>query len=306
MEKDKKESMERLTNFRQKFNFRQLFMISVLIFATAADILVDYVSSGFDPAIFKETSYWIMLSINCLSVVFVTLTVRDFFREKELRENSSIVDTQRQIDGAHNELMKRNLTTCFEEYVYNVNHDRKLKAYTAWLQFELSKVKKEKKRKRLQSLLDSAERDIEFIPTQGDYIKPFAIVRIHFSRVRIATIFSRLERTVGDDDDLETHEQRHVGGLIFKKIAMLMAFSMAFSTLFFQPGEFSVAILVSTFTKLFRTTMSIVLGATDGQDFARGTILSKMNLRLDFIQKFLENERAKRSVEAFMPEEVAE
>lgn len=45
--------------------------------------------------------------------------------------------------------------------------------------------------------------------------------------------------------------------------------------------------------KLFRTAMSILLGASDGQSFARGTLLSKMKLRLDFIQKFIESEKKK-------------
>ena len=40
--------------------------------------------------------------------------------------------------------------------------------------------------------------------------------------------------------------------------------------------------------------MSISLGASDGQAFVRGTLLSKMKLRLDFIQKFLEKEKKER------------
>lgn len=56
--------------------------------------------------------------------------------------------------------------------------------------------------------------------------------------------------------------------------------------------------MVNTFTKLFRVAMSIYLGASDGQSFVRGTLLSKMKLRLDFIQKFLEREKKERGVPA--------
>lgn len=287
------EAMEKLQAAKSRFNYRQLFMIFVLIFATAADVLMDYVNAGFNPAIFYDPSYWIKLALTCLSVILVTLAVRDFFREKELRENSAITETQKLIDNAHAELVRHNLTTRFEEYVNDINKTRKRNAYRAYLQFKLSKIKKDKRRAEWQKLLDRADSDIEFLPTRGNRIKLSAFRSIKFAKVRIATIFSRVERSEGDDEDIETNEQKHVNELIFKKLFMLIAFSVTFSTLFFDPGEFAVSILVNTFTKLFRTAMSVLLGATDGQSFARGTLLSKMKLRLDFIQKFLENEKKK-------------
>lgn len=290
---DMKESMARVREVKSKFNYRQLFMIAILLFATAADILMDYVTAGFDPAIFKDASYWIKLVLTCLSVVMVTLSVRDVFREKELRENATIAETQRQIDGAHSELIKHNLTTRFEGYVNTINAERKLKAYKEYLQFKISKTKKEKSRAALQARLDSAENDIAFLPVKGNSIVLSLFCRIKFNRARIATIFSRVERNKGDDDDMETNEQKHVAELVFKKLFMLIAFSVTLSTLFFEPGNFAVAILINTFSKLFRTAMSISLGASDGQAFTRGTLLSKMKLRLDFIQKFLEREKSR-------------
>lgn len=56
-----KESMKNLLAAKNKFNYRQLFMITVLVFITAADVLIDYVTAGFDPSIFKDASYWITL-----------------------------------------------------------------------------------------------------------------------------------------------------------------------------------------------------------------------------------------------------
>lgn len=288
-----KESMKNLLAAKNKFNYRQLFMITVLVFITAADVLIDYVTAGFDPSIFKDASYWITLLITCISIVFVVLTVRDFFREKEIRENTAIADTQRLIDSAHSELIKRDLTTRFEEYVNGINAARKLKAYKEYIQYKLLKCKNEKRRAEWQKRLDNATTDIEYLPTRGNKITISTFRHVKFAKVRVATIFSRVDRAKGEDENLETNEQKHVGELIGKKVAMVMAFSIAFSTLFFNPGTFAVAKLVNTFTKLFRTAISIFLGATDGQEFARGALLSKMKLRLDFIQKFLESEKAK-------------
>lgn len=293
-----KETMEKLYAVKNKFNYRQFFMIAVLLFSTAADILIDYVHAGFDPSIFKDASYWIMLGLTCLSVVLVTLSVRDFFREKELRENTEVVETQRQIDNAHAELIRHDLTTRFGKYVDEINADRKLKAYRAYIQFKLSKAKNDKKRAKWQKLLDGAESEIEYIPVSGNVIKLSKTRRIKFNRVRVATIFSRVGQSKSDDENMETNEQSHINELIFKKLFMVIAFSVAFSTLFFEPNVFAVAILVNTFSKLFRTAMSISLGASDGQAFVRGTLLSKMKLRLDFIQKFLEKEKKERGASA--------
>lgn len=289
---DIKESMAKAREVKNKFNYRQLFMVVILIFATAADILMDYVTAGFKPDIFYDPAYWIKLVLTCLSVIMVTLAARDFFREKELRENLAINETQRQIDSAHGELIRRDLTTQFERYVNAINAERKLKAYKEYLQFRISKTKNEKRRAALKKKLDDIATDIAFLPTKGNKIVLSPVCRIKYNRVRIATIFSRVERSKGDDEDIETNEQTHIAELIFKKLFTLIAFTITFSTLFFDPGTFVVSILVNTFSKLFRTAMSIYLGASDGQGFARGTLLSKMKLRLDFIQKFLESKKA--------------
>lgn len=294
---------ERLDAVKRRFNYRQFFMVAVLLFAIAADILIDYVHAGFDPSIFYSPSYWIMLGLTCLSVILVTLSVRDFFREKELRENAEVVETQRQIDNAHAELMRHNLTTKFDEYIAEINAKRKLQAYKAHIQFKLTKAKKEKVRAKWQALLDKADADIECIPTKGNMVMLSPVHRIHFNRVQKATIFSRVERTRTDDENMETNEPAHVSELIFKKLFMVIAFSIALSTLFFEQNQFAVAILINTFSKLFRTAMSVSLGASDGQAFVRGTLLTKMKLRLDFIQKFLEKEKAERENPAPAKEE---
>lgn len=286
--------MEKLTN---RFNYRQFFMVAVLLFATAADVLIDYVHAGFNSAIFHDPSYWITLGLTCLSVVLVTLSVRDFFREKELRENAEVVEAQKQIDNAHAELIRHNLTTKFDNYIDEINSERKLKAYKAYIQFKLTKIKRAKRRAKWESLLAKADADVECIPTKGHTIKLSPVHRIRFYRVQASTIFSRVERAKTDDENMETDETAHISELIFKKLFMVIAFSIALSTLFFEKNQFAVAILINTFSKLFRTAMSVSLGASDGQAFVRGTLLTKMKLRLDFIQKFLEEEKAERGTQ---------
>ena len=53
---EKKETMEKVQALKKRFNYRQLFMILVLVFSIAADILLDYVNAGFNAAIFNDAS----------------------------------------------------------------------------------------------------------------------------------------------------------------------------------------------------------------------------------------------------------
>lgn len=297
MATNNKDQEDRVLSVKNKFNYRQFFMIAFLLFATAADVLIDYVQAGFDPSIFKDAAYWITLGLTCLSVILVTLSVRDFFREKELRENSEVLAIQKQIDIAHSELMKHNLTTRFAEYVDSINDKRKREAYRSYIQFKMSKCRNDARRKKWQDLLNTADNDIEFLPVKGNLIELSKFRYVKFNRIRIATIFSRTDRNKSDDEDMEANEQAHINELVFRKLFTLISFSIALSTLFFEPNAFAVSILINTFSKLFRTAMSIYLGASDGQSFVREILLSKMKLRLDFIQKFLENEKISKATE---------
>lgn len=275
---------------RGKFNYRQFFMICVLLFITAAEILFDYINAGFNADIFYNAAYWVRLSITCLSIVLVTLTVRDFFRERELTQNSSIKRVQGGIDGAHTELSKRDLMTRLEEYIAETNAERKVKAYKSYLQFKLFKAK-EKAKGKWTALLETADKDALCLPVVGKKMKLSWCKWVRYNRVTINTIFARSGRGKSDDEDLDSNEGSEIGAMLFRKLLPLVAFSVALSTLFFDNGTFAVAILINTFMKLFRIAMSMYTGAMSGQDFIKVTLLSKMERRLDFIQKFLERER---------------
>ncbi|MCL2061000.1 MAG: hypothetical protein FWH03_00025 [Firmicutes bacterium] len=49
------------------------------------------------------------------------------------------------------------------------------------------------------------------------------------------------------------------------------------------------------FMKLFRMAASVYTGATDGISFIKNTLLNKMERRTDFIQKFLEAQKCKKT-----------
>lgn len=274
-----------------KLNYRQFFMAGVLIFITLAEILIDYVQAGFNPAIFYDAAYWVRLAMTCISVVLVTLTVRDFFRERELLLNPLVTKKQDDLDATHAELTRRDLMGRLESHIAETNKARKEKAYREYLQFKLFKAKPKRKEKWVQRLA-TVSADAEYLPEVGKRIRLSWRDWVKYNKVSMSVIFARSGKIKNDDDeDLDSNEGAAVSEMLFKKLLPLIALSIALSTLFFDSGEFATAILINTFMKLFRIAMSMYTGAVSGQDFVKVNLLSKMGRRLDFIQKFLEKER---------------
>jgi len=283
-----------LENVTRKFNARQFFMIAILIFITIAEILMDFVTTGFDASIFRSTAYWIELALTILSVVLVTLSVRDFFRERELSSNADIKEAQGKIKKVHGELISRDLMTRFECYVDNINNERKLKAYLDYLRRKKFKANKAKHKDYWQSRIETATNDIEFFKTIGRSIKVSAFAWVKYIPVKTSTVFARVDEGNNDDDDLSGNEPAQVGKLISRKLFMILAISFAFSTLFFTGGDIGLGLIASTFMKLFRIAASAFTGAMDGTHFVKDTLVNKMNRRIDFVQKFLESNRGTR------------
>lgn len=275
---------------KNKLNYRQFFMAGVIIFITLAEILIDYVQAGFNPAIFYDAAYWVRLAMTCISVILVTLTVRDYFRERELTTNPAVKSKQDELDTVHAELSKRDLMSKLEAHIATVNKARKAKAYKEHLQYKLFKAKQKHKDKWVQRI-STADADAEYLPEVGKRIKMSWREWIRYSKVSMNVIFARSGKAENDDDDLDSNEGVAVGEMLYRKLLPLIAMSIALSTLFFDSGGFATAVLINTFMKLFRIAMSMYTGAVSGQDFVKVNLLSKMGRRLDFIQKFLEKER---------------
>lgn len=125
---------------------------------------------------------------------------------------------------------------------------------------------------------DNAEKDISFL-------------KVKYNKIRISTIFSKTILKNNEDDNLDDGEEKEVGRLLVNKVLCILAFGVLGSSMAFGVKTFATAFLITTCIKLFQTAYAVLVGGTDGQNFARGTMLSKMKLRLDFVQKFLEKQK---------------
>lgn len=251
---------------------------------------MDYVNAGFDTKVFKDTSYWVELGLTVLSVIFVALSARAFAREREINVNKDVREVQEKIKGAHEGLVSHDLITKFENYVKQRNDEKKLSAYTAYIQRRMMFSRIDKK-KYWAAKLETAERDIHCFKVEGKHIK-VGSRRIKFVPIKTSTIFSGVDLNSNDDDDLSGNEGKAISKMLIQKLTMIIAMSFAFSTLFFTNQAIGLGVIVSTLAKLFRIASSAFTGMTDGASFIKYTLQDKMKRRLDFIQKFLEQEKA--------------
>nr|DAZ31929.1 MAG TPA: hypothetical protein [Caudoviricetes sp.] len=275
---------------KSKFNLKQFFLICLLIFITASEVLMDYVHAGFDPSVFKDTSYWVELGLTVLSVIFVALSARAYSREREINANQDVKEVQAKIKGAHEGLVSHDLMTKFEDYVKQRNDEKKLSAYTAYLQRRMMFARINKK-KYWAEKLETADRDIHCFKVAGKHIK-VGSRWIRYVPIKTSTIFSGVDLNSNDDDDLYGNEGKAISKMVIQKLTMIVAMSFAFSTLFFTNQVIGLGVIVSTLAKLFRIASSAFTGMTDGANFVKYTLQDKMKRRLDFIQKFLEKEKA--------------
>lgn len=277
----------------KNLNYRQFFMICILLFITVADILMDYVHAGFDATVFQQAAYWVELALSLFSVIFITLATRDFFRTKELTSNFDIITAQNKIRTAHAELINRDMVTKFESYVDKINHERKLKAYMDYLRRKIFTT--DRKKEYWHKRLETASVDIEFLKTVGRYIKVGTLSWVKYIPIKTTTIFADVDIGDDDEDDLSGNEPAHISKMLTKKVTLVFAIFFSFSTLFFTSSDVGLGVVVSTAMKLFRIAASVYTGASDGISFIQNIMLNKMQRRLDFIQKFLEQERQQKS-----------
>lgn len=275
--KENKESVkEALTKVRDSFTLKQFAMVGVVVFGMALYILFDYISLGFDASIFRDPAYWIQLAIGQSAVTIMMLTMYNFTADKEQNNNPDVIRLRQEIYRAHCLLIKYGLSDRFDEYVYEKNIERKKKAYTAKMERKLFKTKDDKRRKQLQSELD---RGLEIIES----------INVRYKRIRMGDIFSRAVSAVGDDEDLSDGKAQTTATMLLNKILGIIFFGVLLSTIV-PSGKDGVllATVLSSFIKLFQGAYAVYSGGSTGVAYVRGRLLTSLDNRVAFIQKFLD------------------
>ena len=77
--------------------------------------------------------------------------------------------------------------------------------------------------------------------------------------------------------------------MLRNKIIGVIAFGVLLSTLAFDPDTFSMGLIVKTCVKLFQASYAIFVGGSEGVNYVRGPLLTALDNRAQFIQKFIEH-----------------
>lgn len=272
---EKKESIKDVVvRVKDSFTLRQFAMAAIVLFGTAAYIIADYISFGFDASIFADPAYWINLVIGQTAVTLIMLTVNSFTADREETNNPDIRRLRDEIYKAHCALTKYGLSERFDDYVYIKNLERKRRAYTQKMQRKIHRAKKDDKRKALEKELEAGLSRIEYL-------------KVRYRKISISEIFSRAALVGANDEDLSDGRADATRRMLINKIFGIILFGVLLSTLAPQPKVFS-GILLSSFVKLFQAAYAIYAGGSAGVTYARGRLLTSLDNRAQFIQKFVE------------------
>ena len=260
-------------DIKDSFSLRQFTMILVVVFGVAANIAVDYLRVGFDASIF---AYWINLCISQGAVIIIMFCLYSVTSEREENANAEIKDLRRAIYKAHCDLSKYALLDKFDEYVYLQNIYRKKKAYTNKMQRKIFHAKTDERKKELEAELKHGLEIIESI-------------KVKYNKIRISTIFSSSSLPQTDDEDLEDGRSRATYKMLLNKVVSIIAFGVLLSMLVFDPQSFSLGLIVKTCVKIFQAAYAMYIGGSDGVRYVRGPLLTALDNRAQFIQKFIEH-----------------
>ncbi len=274
--KEKKESVRDLAlRVKDSFSLRQFTMILIVVFGVAANITSDYLTLGFDASIFLSPAYWINLCISQGAVIVIMLCLYGITSEREENANGEVQALRKTIFQAHCDLTKYCLNETFDNYVYVQNIQRKKKAYTQLMQRKIFHAKTDEKRKALEQELQEGLKIIESL-------------KVRYNRISIATIFSRSSLPITDDENLDDGKAKNTRRMLRNKIIGVIAFGVLLSTLAFDPDTFSMGLIVKTCVKLFQASYAIFVGGSEGVNYVRGPLLTALDNRAQFIQKFIE------------------
>ena len=281
------------SNKVKKYSARHIITIVTLAAITIFRVVLDYVQAGFDADIFAQSSYWINLAIQIITVALVVLVAYNFMREQEMQNNLDLKNANATITLARNTLYSKNLATTFETHIISINSERKATAYKNYLQHKIHKSKNEKAKDKYLKLLVTADSDISFLPSSRNKIKISPFKTLKYNKLKSEVIFSGVKQNTTEDDSINANESRHIANLLSVRILGIIALSILTTSLTLGASEFSFATLINSFVVIIQILFSASAGASEAKRFVSDTLLQRLYTRINFVQRFLEAEKSK-------------
>lgn len=253
---------------------KKFTLITTAVGVTVFSVLIEFMDADFNLSIFSNVFYWSKVISSNLAVICILFSMRSLFKDKERRENMSVVAKETAIDDIYLELNNNKLNTAFNEHIDRENAVRHKFAYVTKLRQGLTRCKNDKKRKRLLEQLEKADTEYD-------------ISKVKYNKVKFNTIFGK-SKVRFEDNDMDEHEGFEYADILISKIFGVLAFGILTTSFAFDTYAFNLATAYNIVCKILQISIGAYLGAVSGTDYIKGTLLSKLTLRLNFVQQFIE------------------
>lgn len=263
---------------------KQTTLYLILFFSFFANILVDYISFGFDISMFTNAPYWLKLLTTNSVLILLTIVSRGSSKEKELNNNEIIKGYRKELYNANVTINKYGLVENFIEYIKEVNIKREKEAYKNKL------IKKYNSPFVNQLKKDEIAKKIGNIDKIEDYDK----YKLKYERITFSSIFNSIEINNTSSERLTVNNKKAIINLILNKIIYIFCFSILVASILnetkFSDG-ITIALMLNTVIKVMQCSWAIYVGYSDGIYYVQEDIRTVLANRITFVQRFLENNK---------------
>ena len=257
--------------------------VSTILILSLVSVLNDYAKYSY--TILTDPSYWIKLITTQVPIALIIFVARSLYKWGEMAKNKEYIKLNQEIVNGYETIYTTpNLTSRIDAYIAADNKERKKRAIEKMLSRKIFKLKEKLKRKKTEKVkakLNVLEEQLANIDEIVD------ITKIKYAKISLSILFGRQEQQYESDDDLRITETGEYIKIAITKLLGIIAIGILFGSSAFFGFEGSAGeVIYNACIKLFQVGIAIFTGADAGINFVRTKMLSKMRLRLAYIQTF--------------------
>ena len=243
-------------------------------------ILADYIKARLTGGVITDTVYWIQTFINMVLIIAIMLTVRSMRKDKKLNDSAEIVDSMNQIDMGFKVITVNGYSSKLDDYICELNKQNKYETFLSQIRRKLLKIgdkeKYDAKRKELNRLLSLPKEEV---------LK----MNIKYKRLTVSKLFSSVDGKIINDNeyDVDTYEKEDIAKMVGLKALLIILFS-AFTGAIITDFMFGgLAVLYSTFLKIFSLLLAVNTAMNIADDFVEHNIKTSVGRRLRHLAGFV-------------------
>lgn len=290
-----------------------LIMALIVVVSFAYDILSDYVNFGFDAERLRSAAFWIELATNNAIRIALCLSFREVMIDNEMRINRLVEKRTNDIETAHGLIAINKLQTTFEEYVVDLNKERKFRLYESQLKAKLEKSKHKKTMEKMSCEIKCEEAKKKPSQKKLDrYLSKYKRAEIYFEEqqkkletakevsewkkvkgykaIKPTTILSTIDTSKNsvDENNFETRKSQETVLFISTKVVFVVILFVFVGSLIPYGKAFEISLLWNTAVKILFGAISLYLGGSNGVEYVRKVVVPVLLARANFLLKFLE------------------